>query len=57
MFLFSAFYSVLPDSKDYVLAGNGEIGTDGWITGRSFYVQAILRNGSVYSLVSMSTGL
>jgi hypothetical protein len=57
VFVFRVFYSVLPDSMDYVLAGNGEAQADGWITGRSLYGQALISNDSMFSLTNLSTGL
>lgn len=54
-FRFGVSYSVLPETGDYWMAGDGGIKqSDGWITGKGAFVDAIEKNG-VYVIREMGT--
>ncbi|MBO8173286.1 MAG: hypothetical protein H0Z33_15545 [Bacillaceae bacterium] len=55
-FQFLVTYSVLPDQEeDYVLAGNGRVRDDGWITNRTYFAD-VRQDGERYYLTNVGTG-
>ncbi|EGW41085.1 hypothetical protein [Desulfosporosinus sp. OT] len=54
-FEFSVFYSILPDSERYILAGNGDKGDDGWITGKFYFVD-VSKSDKTYRITQLATG-
>ena len=54
-FEFSVFYSVLPDSKRYILTGSGIQGDNGWISGK-YYLVKVSKRGNLYIITQLATG-
>jgi len=54
-FMFYVIYSEKPATDRYIIAGNGNIEKDGWITHRSLFVNVKKING-VYMIVNAGTG-
>ncbi|QGQ94689.1 hypothetical protein EHS13_07205 [Paenibacillus psychroresistens] len=48
-------YDTLPASKDFVVAGGGELNEDGWVKNRELYVDVQKSDGE-YQIKSLSSG-